>query len=81
MQLPSAVFILAENQLPIVQKLHELALVLNIGWHDRASVESIQESIRRLCSEKALRVDLMTKCKNIIPGLGAERVVKAMQKR
>ncbi len=79
MQLPSAVFILAENQRPIVEKLHQLALVVNIGWHDRATVVTISEIIHRLCIEKLLRVDLITKCKHTIDGLGSERVVNAMQ--
>lgn len=79
MQLPSAVIILAENQRPIVEKLHQLGLAVNISWHDRAAVVTIRENIHRLCSEKPLRVDLITKCKHTIDGLGSERVVKAMQ--
>ena len=76
--LPSAVFILAENQRPTVEKLHQLALVVNIGWYDWAALVTIREIIHRLCSEKPLRIDLMTKCRNTIDGLGSERVMQAM---
>jgi len=78
MQLPAVVIILAENQKAIAEKLHRLGLAVNIGWHENSSSKMIMESVHRMSHDEQFRIDLVSRSRSTIDGLGAERLLREL---
>ena len=79
MQTPTAICMVAENQVEIVEKLDSLNLIENIGGHNKATVKSIYRSIQKLCLNESYRFNLSKNCRNIVDGRGTERVLDFMK--
>jgi len=81
MHLPNLIVILAENQVYVAEKLEAIGVALNLGWHYHLSCHMIQKEIIELLANAEVRV-LMTSCSSqLVDGLGADRVIRAIQER
>lgn len=74
-EVPRVVIVLAENQRQIAQRLDEAGVAINLGPSHLLSPEKLAEEIRRLICDPNLRQSQTEKCRRLIDGQGAIRVV------
>jgi len=79
--LPGIVGILAENQVGIANGLEEYGAFNSIGWFRDAPSEKVAKAIKWLVENKTLRSQMSRKGKQLVDGLGVERVVNEIDKR
>jgi spore coat polysaccharide biosynthesis predicted glycosyltransferase SpsG len=75
MGLPSIMIVLAENQAGIAAALEREGVNLNLGEHTQISVERIIASLQSLLPDTARRSGMSQHGRNLVDGLGAERIV------
>jgi len=75
MGLPSIIIVLAENQVPIAQKLSEKKAAVNLGWCEKISVHTLKQQVQRLLREPSLRRDMSNAGRKFVDGKGPERVI------
>ncbi len=80
MGLPSLVFILADNQLPAVERLHTQGVALNLGCHQRLSCAEISHAIKRLLMTSGIRQEMASRGRELVDGEGVDRVIMQMKK-
>jgi UDP-2,4-diacetamido-2,4,6-trideoxy-beta-L-altropyranose hydrolase len=78
MGLPDITLILSEDQRPIAEKLGELAVAVNLGWHEDLSPRQIGQAVMDLSASVAARVAMSKRGQELVDGEGAFRVVRAM---
>ena len=79
MGLPNLALVLAENQLPIATRLDEEGATVNLGWFDRLSCSQICSAVNDLAFSATERQRMSEAGRKLVDGLGALRVVKALQ--
>ena len=67
--------VLAENQAGIAAALEREGVNLNLGEHTQISVERIIASLQSLLPDTARRSGMSQHGRNLVDGLGAERIV------
>lgn len=72
---PAVTVILADNQRPIADWLHERGIVLNLGWYKNVSEADISGALNRLASEPALRAEMSGRGRKLVDGKGVSRVL------
>ena len=78
MGLPTAVLVVAENQQGIAAGLHEAGAMLSLGWYAQVSFEDVGEALVRLLRDRVLREGMTQRCRLLVDGMGAARVVEAL---
>lgn len=78
MGIPTLTVILADNQKPIVEGLHEAGAALNLGWHTQLSTETLTETVGALLMNTDLRCNLSLRANTLVDGRGTERVTEAL---
>ena len=81
MGLPAVVLELATNQQSITAGLSEAGIVLNLGWHTEASIVQVADTLVGLLGDLCLRRQMSQRGRELVDGLGSERVVKFLQTR
>ncbi|HKV41453.1 MAG TPA: glycosyltransferase, partial [Blastocatellia bacterium] len=71
---PCILIVLAQNQRPIAESLAERGSVINLGWHDRVSVDTLAGRIDELLLNAGLRAQMRRSGMEMVDGLGARRV-------
>ena len=78
MGLPAIVLTIAANHQDSATRFGKLGIVEALGWYHTCSDKIIAESIERLASSKVNRISMSSKGMQLVDGLGALRIVKAM---
>jgi UDP-2,4-diacetamido-2,4,6-trideoxy-beta-L-altropyranose hydrolase len=78
MGLPTLMLILAENQRAIAEKLDELGVVVNLGWHGDVTIEAIAVALTNLLSDSTRRFDMTQRSQTLVDGRGVERVLESL---
>ena len=79
MGLPTVVLVLAENQQGIAAGLGKAGVVLNLGWYTETSVTQIARTLLGLLEDRGSRRQMSQRGRELVDGLGSERVVKFSQ--
>jgi UDP-2,4-diacetamido-2,4,6-trideoxy-beta-L-altropyranose hydrolase len=79
MGLPTVVLVLAENQQGIAAGLGEAGVVLNLGWYTEASIAQVANTLVGLLEDRGSRRQMSQRGRELVDGLGSERVVKLLQ--
>ena len=78
MGVPFAVIILAKNQERIAAGLDNAMAAINLGWYSSLTSDALTECLLNLIENKDKRMALSLNGKNLVDGLGIERVQKRM---
>ena len=78
MGLPSLLVDVAANQTPEALELQRQDCARYLGSSSTVSVDTIEEQLAHLLSSEETRRALSARCRKLVDGRGAERVVSAM---
>ena len=78
MGLPSIVMILADNQRAIAEKLGDMGLAINLGWHRDIKVEHLAGVIGHLMVSSDARTEMLQRGSNLVDGEGGFRVARVL---
>jgi len=76
--LPSVLIILAENQRAAAEALHDHGAAVNAGWHEDVSGANLARLIKSLMHDPERLQSISARARQLVPGDGASRVLKAM---
>ncbi len=79
MGLPALMLVLSKDQEGVADSLQQRGVVLNLGWADRVSPEQLATAIHSLGSNAGLRQKLSQEGRELVDGLGAQRVTQALR--
>jgi UDP-2,4-diacetamido-2,4,6-trideoxy-beta-L-altropyranose hydrolase len=79
MGLPSLVLVLADNQRAIAEKLGEMGVAVNLGWHTNVSVAEIAQAMKQLLISSRIRAEMARHGQELIDGEGTTRVLMHLQ--
>jgi UDP-2,4-diacetamido-2,4,6-trideoxy-beta-L-altropyranose hydrolase len=74
MGLPSLVLVLADNQRASAEKLGEMGVIVNLGWHEDISVAEIVEAVLQLSVLSGTLTDMVRRGNELVDGEGAARI-------
>jgi len=77
--LPSVLLVLAENQRPVAQELSNMGVAIHCFSEEQTWNATICESVRRLLLRSDDRKKMSESGRELVDGLGAERVVAALR--
>jgi UDP-2,4-diacetamido-2,4,6-trideoxy-beta-L-altropyranose hydrolase len=77
--LPSLLIDVAENQSALARELGRLRCAIHLGTPDELSAEQIAGQVEKLLGSEEMRRALSIRCRELVDGLGAQRVVSAMR--
>jgi UDP-2,4-diacetamido-2,4,6-trideoxy-beta-L-altropyranose hydrolase len=75
---PALLFAWVDNQLNNGHLLHERGVVEYLGWSDDATPSMVMERIGQLVEDQATRAGMAKRGRELIDGLGRDRVLKVM---
>ncbi len=78
--LPGIVIVLAGNQTKIAEAMEKKEAVLNLGWYENVSENSIKTALEDLIENSARRESMSIKGREMVDGNGAGRVVKVLKR-
>jgi UDP-2,4-diacetamido-2,4,6-trideoxy-beta-L-altropyranose hydrolase len=78
MGLPMLIIVVANNQESNAAMMHDLGVAENLGWYKNVSEELLVQSITSLLTSPQQRLKLSSKGREMIDGLGTERVISQM---
>jgi UDP-2,4-diacetamido-2,4,6-trideoxy-beta-L-altropyranose hydrolase len=78
MGLPSLVITIADNQQAIAAELDRQGVIINLGWHQKLSIECLGLAIQDLIGDHLKRKTMSKKGMQLVDGNGVKRVVSAM---
>ena len=78
MGLPAVVLVLAENQQGIADGLDRAGGVFNLGWYTEVSIAQLASILGGLLKNPGSRRQMSQRGRELVDGLGAERVVEAL---
>lgn len=78
MQLPSALVVLADNQMRVVQSLERKKLGLSLGSADSLGTAELNQALHRLLRDEEVYRCMAERGAETVDGWGSERVVDAM---
>jgi UDP-2,4-diacetamido-2,4,6-trideoxy-beta-L-altropyranose hydrolase len=79
MGLPSLLVDLAENQISVARELNRRGCAIHLGNSRDVSAEKIAEQLRALLNSQRLRQAMSERCRGLVDGRGAQRVVAALR--
>lgn len=75
---PVLVFVLADNQEFIVQKMDELGYIQSLGWYNQLDDSQVVSALLNLMSNLEKRQEMSCKGQRLVDGRGTERIVKSI---
>ena len=75
---PTLSFIMAENQISIVEMMDKSGYVESLGWYDTVTSDILLQRLNNLCHDYSKRVLLSKKMQTLVDGKGTERVVECV---
>jgi len=78
LSLPTIVLVLTENQLPVAEYLMNNEAVVNLGWSNQCSCDSISLFLESFLQDKDLRDRLSTNGSTLVNGQGASLTTDCM---
>ncbi len=79
MGLPSLVLVLADNQRAIAEKLGEMGVAVNLGWHEDVYAAEIAQAMKQLLVSSGIRAEMSRHGQELIDGEGTARVLMHLQ--
>jgi UDP-2,4-diacetamido-2,4,6-trideoxy-beta-L-altropyranose hydrolase len=79
LSLPAVIIDVAENQRPAAQELNRLGIAIHAGSVGDVAAESIASQMKPLLASAERRAEMSRRSRELVDGLGADRVVSAMQ--
>lgn len=79
MRVPYAIIILAKNQEKIAVGLDNADAAINLGWYSSLTSDALTDCLSDLIENRNKRMELIWNGKNLVDGLGVERVQKQME--
>jgi UDP-2,4-diacetamido-2,4,6-trideoxy-beta-L-altropyranose hydrolase len=74
-EVPRLVIVLAENQQAIADRLEQAGVAINLGYGSLLSPQKLADAARRLICDRHLRQFQSQRCRDLVDGQGAIRVV------
>ena len=81
MGLPSLVLILADNQRETAQKLGEMEVAINLGWHENVSFKKISVEAIGLLELSEVRSKMTKLAKKLVDGQGSHKVLLHVEEK
>lgn len=78
MGLPSVIITVADNQSAIAQQLGKMGITISLGWHQKLTVKQLTTTISELLSAQKQRQQMSKKGRQLVDGLGSQRVIEIM---
>jgi len=78
MGLPNIIMIIADNQRAVAEELHKQSIASNMGWGKKNLLADLGQHIKSMILSKEHRQEFSIKAKQIIDGLGSQRVCGEM---
>ena len=78
MGLPAVILTLAENQRGIATGLDEAGVTVSLGWYTEVSSLQVASTLMRLFQDRSLRRQMSQRGREVVDGLGTERVIKSL---
>jgi UDP-2,4-diacetamido-2,4,6-trideoxy-beta-L-altropyranose hydrolase len=79
MGLPSVIITVAENQSAIAQQLGKMGITISLGWHQQLTVHQLTTAVSELLSAQKQRQQMSEKGRQLVDGLGSQRVIEMMR--
>jgi UDP-2,4-diacetamido-2,4,6-trideoxy-beta-L-altropyranose hydrolase len=79
MGLPSIILVVADNQKAIAEKLDEIGVAVNLGWHEDVAVAHIVRAIPQLLVTSETRAEMSIREQELIDGEGTARVLMLLK--
>ena len=79
MGLPALMIVLADNQRSNAEQLQLSGVARNLGWHENLTPEKIAEEIARLAGDFSARAEMSKRGRELVDGLGSNRVMSCLQ--
>jgi UDP-2,4-diacetamido-2,4,6-trideoxy-beta-L-altropyranose hydrolase len=80
MGLPNLLIVLAENQTGIARGLAECLISIHLGCFSEVDEQSLAWAVSDLVRDQARRVDMSRRARELVDGLGCQRVVEELQR-
>lgn len=78
MGVPMILIAIADNQLGIVQGLHEAGVAVSLGWYEDVLENSISWGIARVCESRESRRELCKAGQMLVDGHGCKRILNIL---
>jgi UDP-2,4-diacetamido-2,4,6-trideoxy-beta-L-altropyranose hydrolase len=78
MGVPSLVVPIAGNQIEVARSLQEKGAAISLGAAEELTIEGIAEAVAGIIPDRARRIELSSRARDLVDGNGAERVVDEM---
>jgi UDP-2,4-diacetamido-2,4,6-trideoxy-beta-L-altropyranose hydrolase len=78
MKVPFATVVIAKNQEKIAAGLDDAKAAINLGWYSSLTSDALIDCLSDLIKNRDKRIKLICNGKNLVDGLGVERVQKQM---
>jgi UDP-2,4-diacetamido-2,4,6-trideoxy-beta-L-altropyranose hydrolase len=78
MGVPFAMIVQAKNQKKIAEGLNSVNAAINLGWCCSLTADALTDCLTNLIENREKRMELSLNAKNLVDGLGVERVQKQM---
>jgi UDP-2,4-diacetamido-2,4,6-trideoxy-beta-L-altropyranose hydrolase len=78
MGLPVLMMVMADNQRSNAEQLQSTGVAKNLGWHKNLSPEKIAEEIVKFSGDPSARGEMARRGKELIDGLGSDRVMSCL---
>ena len=75
MGLPNIILVLADNQVPIAEKLDKAGLALNLGWHETVIPDEIAEKLSDLLDGEVKLQEMSNRGRQLVDGEGNCRIL------
>ncbi len=76
MGVPMILMAIAENQLGVVQGLHQAGAAVSLGWYEHIADQAMIQAIDQLSANCALRSRMSLAGRNLVDGRGSTRIVQ-----
>mgnify|MGYP002280287292 CR=1 FL=1 len=70
-----------ENQSAIAQQLGKMGITVSLGWYQQLTVNQLTTAISELLSTPKQRQQMSEKGRQLVDGLGSQRVIEIMEKK
>ncbi|NBD17450.1 MAG: UDP-2,4-diacetamido-2,4,6-trideoxy-beta-L-altropyranose hydrolase [Cyanobacteria bacterium] len=79
MGLPSVIITVADNQSAIAQQLGKMGITISLGWYQQLTVHQLTTAVSELLSAQKQRQQMSEKGRQLVDGLGSQRVIEMMR--
>jgi UDP-2,4-diacetamido-2,4,6-trideoxy-beta-L-altropyranose hydrolase len=78
---PALLFIVADNQRYIAERIEKRGVGKNLGWGERLSIEPLTEVINLMLKDFELRTRMSENARRIVDGEGTQRVLRHLYRK